>query len=196
MPNAEHSSPAIAHQKLAMEVLTTFAEENPFATAMLGLGALWAAANYLRSSTAGVKVGAAPSSRDDAMRAARERQQANLAAAAAERRSTSTTAGAPSVPKTEVQAAAPAAPAEMPSRMKAALERQQREEAAAKRSDCCQEPSAPPPPPASNSKRKETTAEKVARIQGGKGPSEFNPMNGSGSSSSAGGVIKRKKGGG
>ena len=93
----------------------------------------------------------------------------------------------------------------MPARMRAplerkeALERKEREAAAAARSaaGATATAAAPPAPvPDASSKRKETTAEKLARIHKGKGANEdFNPLHGSGTSSSAGGTLSNKKGG-
>ena len=180
-----------------MDTVTSIAENNPLATAVIGLGLVWAVGNYLRASAVGVKVGGVAVSHDGAMRAARERQQAALAARSAEAQPASTPnkpAPAPQKPASQPGGA------EMPARMRAAMERQQREEAAAKRGATSTNPAsaAPEAPPAATSctKKKETTAEKLARIQKGKGPSDHNPLENRSTNSSAGSTFNRKKGGG
>ena len=168
------------------------AAANPVATALLSAAILWWVGNYLLKASGGVKVGGGVS-RDEAMRAARERQQAALSSAAKP-------CPKPCCTPSTTTPEADSPPAEMPARMKAALERKQREEAAARRAQPPADVEAQPAPaPAHNSTNKqpkETTAEKLARIQRGKGPSDHNPLHGHGSSSSAGSVINRKKGGG
>ena len=182
-----------------MDALVALASENLLATGVVSLGLVWLAANHFRRSASGVKVGDGPRSREEGMRAARERQQAQLAASAEAR-----------MVKPSHVTALPAAPPEgdddvctepetaMPARMRMALERREREEAAAKRAQGAQQDgpaSDPAPAPAQDGKRpKESYTERLARIERGKGPSDHNPLHGYGGGSSH--VVQRKGKGG
>ena len=182
-----------------MDALVSLASDNLLATGVVSVGLVYLAASHFRGSGAGVKVGDGPRSKEEGMRAARERQQAQLAASAEAR-----------VRKPSNGTVLPAAPPEgdddvctepetgMPSRMRKALERKEREEAAAKRAPPAVQQEAPAPDPApaaaQNGTRpnKESYTERLARIERGKGPSEHNPLHGYGGGSSH--VVQRKGG--
>lgn len=191
--------------------LLTFASEQPGLALMISLVATWLIVNKLRSS-GGVAIGGSKSvDREAAMEAARQRQQAQLAAAAEAR----LTAQVPAAPAPSSTGPAAVAPAEMPARMKAAMERRLAAERAEARmgqsptsgassSTQLAPPSAAPPPAAppreprtnaSGGKRKESLQEKMARIEKGKGSSDFNPLHGKTQTGGAG-LTQRKKGGG
>jgi hypothetical protein len=182
----------------AVEALASFASERPLAAAVCLLALVWAIATYARSWASGMKLdSSASSSRDEAMRAARERQQAMLTAAEGRARASAGARAPAAVPK-EPQSAQSG---EMPARMRAAIERQEAEARAAasaaasaadgectdKCSDKCS---------GKSTEKKMSYTERLARIEKGKGQSEFNPMGGSGASSTAGKLFQRKKGGG
>ena len=206
---------------VTMDALASFAAESPLLTAMLGLALAWVLAKHFVSGR-GLSVGApdtALSSHDDAVRAARQRQQAKLDEIAAQR-----AAAAPSVvkgPSSTPPAPAQSEDAAMPSRMAAAAARAEaaaaraaadpmptrmatamaRTEAAAsaKQSGASDTPPHAASASASELKRADdpnSVSARLARIQKGKGPSEHNPLHGHSSGSSAGSSFQCSKKGG
>ena len=147
--------------------LKSFAGEQPMLTALLALGVIWFIATQLKSSAGGVTVGGDGSKAQDAMRAARERQQAQLAAAAEHRMQMMAPAAVSFPPVASTPPDGRCSPnQEMPSRMKKAMERQDAADAAARRADAGA--AAPPPAPATTNTtgNKKSMAERLARIEG------------------------------
>jgi hypothetical protein len=201
--------------------IATIASQHPLMTAVLTLTLAWYIAFWYvnkRGVVVGSGAAVAKADKDEAIRLARERQQAALADAAVAR-----LAAAPDKVRAPAPAPAPK-PTAMPSRMSDALARAEAEEAAkaaaagrlaaalaraeaggtAKAAKAVEAPTAldetaPPPPPV----KKHATVDdpnsysaRLARIQKGKGPSDLNPLEGHASGSSAGSSFKCTKKGG
>ena len=196
--------------------IATIASQHPLMTAVLTLTLAWYIAFWYvnkRGVVVGSGAAVAKADKDEAIRLARERQQAALADAAVAR-----LAAAPDKVRAPAPAPAPK-PTAMPSRMSDALARAEAEEAAkaaaagrlaaalaraeaggtAKAAKAVEAPTAPPPPPV----KKHATVDdpnsysaRLARIQKGKGPSDLNPLEGHASGSSAGSSFKCSKKGG
>lgn len=170
-----------------MDALLSIAADRPMLAAIATLALAWAVTNWFVYGR-GQPIGGSARAKDDAVRAARERQQAALAAASG---SGSTVAPAPA-PKAEPKPAAA-----MPSRMAAALARAEAAEAAA-----AAPPAQPTKPSASAMKKKvaaddpNSVTQRLARIERGKGPTDHNPLQGHASGSSAGSSFQCKKKGG
>lgn len=170
-----------------LDALSSFCTElystHPLFATAATLVALWFAAITLRSWQVGVPVtqGAGGAAREDAMKAAREKQQA-LFAAAASRRTAPPAAATPAPDRGE---------AEMPTRMRATLERLEQ----APEQSVPPGQGAPQPPPAAGSKpARPSYSERLAKIEKGKGPSDANPLLGHASKSCCS-AVNRKKGG-
>lgn len=167
-----------------MDAVLDLSHEYPFASACLVLGASWYVLTRLRSPGATLSSQPGGLSREAALAAARERQQQMLADASLQS-------------KEQAAARAPRATAPESARKEAAPSAANRSQAAADAAAArFASQQAPSPPPAASAKRKETIAEKLARIEKGKGSSDFNPLHGQSGSGGAGRAINRKKGGG
>ena len=175
-----------------LDAFTTFFSEQPALTAIATLALLYIAAVWLRDQAGGTVIGAPTTSREEGMRAARQKQQEALLAAAEARNKCCAAAAPAPVPAPQ---AAEADYSDMPPRMKAALERKKRDEAAAKRQASEPLPATATAAPAPPGKKKETTAEKLARIEKGKGASDHSPLNPQASASSYQAARKGPKGG-
>lgn len=187
MPDSESFQQQSPHGSTS-NMLLNFAAANPGMALVISLGVAWFLLTKLRASSSGVTIGGTTSAdREAALEAARQRQQAQLAAAAEARLK----AVAPPNDKPASPAAVEPAAAQMPARMKAAMERRQAAERAQARTH---QPPAPEVPASSSGKKKESLLEKLERIEKGKGSSDFNPLHGKTQSGSAG-LTQRKKGG-
>lgn len=182
--------------------LASFSSSSPLVTALAALALAWAVMNYMVRGPTGLRTGGThDSAREDAVRAARERQQRQLAEAAELRAGRGSSAQAlPPAPKPDADAADKPA---MPARMVAAMKR--REEQAGGESSCGCEPPvvdvpAPGPSTLAASKRRaddpNSVTQRLARIERGKGPSDHNPLHGHASGSTAGSSFQCKKKGG
>jgi hypothetical protein len=200
--------------------IATIASQHPLMTAVLTLTLAWYIAFWYvnkRGVVVGSGAAVAKADKDEAIRLARERQQAALADAAVAR-----LAAAPDKVRAPAPAPAPK-PTAMPSRMSDALARAEAEEAAkaaaagrlaaalaraeaggtAKAAKAVEAPTAldetaPPPPPVKHATVDDPNSysARLARIQKGKGPSDLNPLEGHASGSSAGSSFKCTKKGG
>ena len=190
-----------------MEAVFSAATENPLVAAILALGAAWLVASWFVQGR-GVAVGAVDrQASQDAMQAARQRQQAALEAALAAR-------GSPSagVPKASAQAEPTVAPtasshAGMPARMAAALARAENAgpstpAPSAPSAPSSGEPSAPPTAPDQQMPKPmraddpNSVTQRLRRIEKGKGPTDHNPLQGHASGSTAGSSFACKRKGG
>jgi hypothetical protein len=182
------------------------------AAALFAMGALYFTYQYMRGSGSTTAGSGASPSRDEAMAAARLRQQAMLAsskgaaATSSPKKSTAAPASPAAVPQGETAQTA------MPSRMQKALEKQDAAAAAAERrlsgaqgscdkgacdaKDCCEKPAPPASSQGASASRtkKESMTERLARIERGKGPSDHNPLHGQSSASSYRPASKKKGG--
>ena len=194
-----------------------FAAAQPAIFLLLTVGSAWYAATQLRSMSGGVRIAGSTGGQDKAaaMAEARARQQAALSAAAAARtpQAGNVHHSTPGAVATMVEPAQQEARQQMPARMRQALER---EEMAARVEARRQMPGGPAPPPsapspavsssvepaarapaAASTKKQESVAEKLARIERGKGSDpDFNPLGPKTGSSAGSHFNKSKKGGG
>jgi hypothetical protein len=189
--------------------LSSWASSSPLTTALVALAIGWAVTNYLVRGPTSLRTGGThDSAREDAVRAARERQQIQLAEAAERRagRGGQVAQTLATNPDADTQ---PEDKPVMPARMAAAMRR--REESAGAGSSCgCVPPAsdvpaadasaaaAPTPAPAPKRRADDPNSitQRLARIERGKGPSDHNPLHGHASGSSAGSSFQCKKKGG
>eukprot|EP00325_Prymnesiales_sp_UTEX-LB-985_P021854 CAMPEP_0174715510 /NCGR_PEP_ID=MMETSP1094-20130205/21259_1 /TAXON_ID=156173 /ORGANISM="Chrysochromulina brevifilum, Strain UTEX LB 985" /LENGTH=165 /DNA_ID=CAMNT_0015915091 /DNA_START=9 /DNA_END=506 /DNA_ORIENTATION=- len=156
--------------------------DSPLATGVAALALAWVLARYLSNGRGLSLEGDAALSKEDAMRAARERQQAALQASQA---------AGPSRPSNALSPPEQASEERMPSRMKLAMTRKDQSTAPA--------PQPQQQPGATNHARKEylkSVADRMAKIDQGKPDTDHNPLNGHSSKSTAGGTFVCKKKGG
>ena len=201
--------------------IASIATQHPLMTAALTLTLAWYIA-YWYVNKRGVVVGAgaavAKADKDEAIRLARERQQAALADAAVARLAVAPDKVRAPAPTPAPKPAPAPKPTAMPSRMSDALARAEAEEAAkaaaavrlaaalaraeaggtAKAAEAVEAPTAPPPQPVKHATVEDPNSysARLARIQKGKGPSDHNPLEGHSSGSSAGSSFKCTKKGG
>jgi len=175
-----------------MEALTSWGAENIVTTTLVTLAIAWYVANYLTNGR-GQAIGGvgAAQAKDDAVRAARERQQAALtgAASAASANASRSLSAESKVPGPVPSSGTTQA---MPSRMAAALARAEAAEASAAAVSVTQPPAAAKKMTAQDAN---SVTQRLARLEKGKGPTDHNPLQGHGSGSSAGGTFCTKKGG-
>lgn len=187
IPDSESFRQQSPHEGSMSNMLLDFATANPGMAIVISLGVIWFLLTKLRATSSGVTIGGTtPADREAALEAARQRQQEQLAAAAEARLK----AVEPPKDKPASPAAVEPAAAQMPARMKAAMERRLAAERAEART---QQPPAPEVP-ASSGKKKESLLEKLERIEKGKGSSDFNPLHGKTQTGGAG-LTQRKRGG-
>jgi hypothetical protein len=164
---------ASAHSSIFSAVVD-FAAAFPLLSVVGVLAVLWAAAQLTATQRSGSPVGG-EASKDEALARARQIQQERMERAAAAR----------------------AATAEGPARI--ALASAAGPSTTARPSHPAKQPAAPPAKPAAVARSADdpnSVSARLAKIEKGKGPSEHNPLQGfGGSSSSAASVVCRRKGG-
>jgi len=158
-------------------------QASPLASALAALLVAWGIAHYLYHGR-GVTISSPGNSvsREEAMRMARERQQVALAAAGQQQQRR--TEKSPAETRTQPAPQAPQDEEPMPARMKAAIDR---------RADA--PPSAAAAPNTDRAAYLKSVADRFAKIEAGKGPSDHNPLDGQGGSGSSCKFTCKKKGG-
>ena len=174
------------------DVLQNAATSYPILSGVAVLAAVWYALVSLRAGAGDASVGGCVT--EEGIRKARERQQAALAQAATARAQFAPSPPAASTPKSPSPTAGGAA-GEMPERMRVANARRAAADAAV--AGTASTAGAAKPALKGGSNDKNSVTQRLARLQGGKGDQNSNPLMGpeAGKGSSSSGKPCKKKGG-